>query len=77
VVLEDPDWRNWHFNPPAPALERLITLVCESFRRWGDAEAGRKHVQLFRAVPAPAAVTHCCFTPPLLGAASDAPNQTL
>ena len=22
VVLEDPDWGSWHFNPPAPALER-------------------------------------------------------
>ena len=48
VVLEDPDWGSWHFNPPAPALEQLITLVCESFRRWGDAEAGRKQLQLFR-----------------------------
>ena len=25
VVLEDPDWGSWHFNPPAPALEELIS----------------------------------------------------
>jgi hypothetical protein len=48
VVLEDPDWGSWHFNPPGLALEQLITLICESFRRWGDAEAGRKQLQLFR-----------------------------
>ena len=48
VVLEDPDWGSWHFNPAAPALEELITLVIEAFRRWGDAEAGRKQLQLFR-----------------------------
>ena len=24
IVLEDPDTGSWHFNPPAPALERLI-----------------------------------------------------
>jgi SAM-dependent methyltransferase len=48
LVLEDPDWDSWHFNPPAPALERLIALSCEAFRRWGDAEAGRKHPALLR-----------------------------
>ena len=26
VILEDPDLGSWHFNPPAPAAERLITL---------------------------------------------------
>ena len=30
----------WHFNPPAPALEQLITFICEAFHRWGDAAAG-------------------------------------
>jgi SAM-dependent methyltransferase len=49
VVLEDPDWGSWHFNPPAPALEQLITLSIEAFRRWGDAEAGRKNPALLRA----------------------------
>jgi SAM-dependent methyltransferase len=48
VALEDPDWGSWHFNPPAPALERLIELTCEAFRRWGDVEAGRKGRRLFR-----------------------------
>jgi SAM-dependent methyltransferase len=50
VVLEDPDWGSWHFNPPAPALERLIDLTVEAFRRWGDAEAGRKSPALLRTV---------------------------
>jgi len=49
VVLEDPDWSSWHFNPPAPALERLIALSVEAFRRWGDAEAGRTNAALLRA----------------------------
>jgi SAM-dependent methyltransferase len=49
VVLEDPDWSSWHFNPPAPALERLIALSIEAFRRWGDAEAGRTNPALLRA----------------------------
>lgn len=47
VVLEDPDWGSWHFNPPAKACEKLIALICEAFARWGDAEAGRKHLDLF------------------------------
>jgi SAM-dependent methyltransferase len=49
VVLEDPDWGSWHFNPPAPALEHLIALTVEAFRRWGDADAGRKSAALLRA----------------------------
>jgi SAM-dependent methyltransferase len=49
VVLEDPDWGSWHFNPPAPALETLIALSIEAFRRWGDAEAGRTHPAVLRA----------------------------
>ena len=35
VVLEDPDVASWHFNPPAPALEKLITLIVEAFGRTG------------------------------------------
>src|SRR2546421_691228 len=49
VVLEDPDWGSWHFNPPAKACEELIVLICEAFARWGDAEAGRKHLELLRS----------------------------
>jgi SAM-dependent methyltransferase len=48
VVLEDPDVASWHFNPPAPALQKLITLIVEAFRRTGgDWDAGRKHLDLF------------------------------
>ena len=50
VVLEDPDVASWHFNPPAPALEGLIALIVEAFRRTGgDWDAGRKHLDLFRS----------------------------
>jgi SAM-dependent methyltransferase len=50
VVLEDPDVGSWHFNPPAPALEQLIALIVEAFRRTGgDWDSGRKHLDLFRS----------------------------
>ena len=49
IVLEDPDAGSWHFNPPAPALERLIALIQEAFRlSGGDWGAGRKHLHLLR-----------------------------
>lgn len=49
VVLEDPDVGSWHFNPPAPALDELITLIREAFRQsGGDINAGRKQLELFR-----------------------------
>ena len=48
VVVEDPDWGSWHFNPPAPAAEKLIALIREAFGHWGDAEAGRKQLELLR-----------------------------
>ena len=49
IVLEDPDTGSWHFNPPAPALERLITLIKESFREsGGDLDAGRQQLHLLR-----------------------------
>jgi SAM-dependent methyltransferase len=49
IVLEDPDSASWHFNPPAPALERLIALVEEAFlRSGGDWKAGRKTLGLLR-----------------------------
>jgi SAM-dependent methyltransferase len=49
IVLEDPDSSSWHFNPPAPALERLIELIVEAFRlSGGDWQAGRKHLHLLR-----------------------------
>jgi len=49
VVLEDPDWGSWHFNPPAPALEKLIELTVEAFRRWGDADAARNNSALLHS----------------------------
>jgi hypothetical protein len=50
VVLEDPDVASWHFNPPAPALESLIALIVETFRRTGgDWDAGRTHLDHFRS----------------------------
>jgi hypothetical protein len=49
IVLEDLDTGSWHFNPPAPALERLIELIVEAFRlSGGDREAGRQHLHLLR-----------------------------
>jgi SAM-dependent methyltransferase len=49
IVLEDPDPGSWHFNPPAPALERLIELIQEAFRlSGGDWGAGRMHLHLLR-----------------------------
>jgi hypothetical protein len=49
IVLEDPDAASWHFNPPAPALERLIELIQEAFRlSGGDWGAGRQHLDLLR-----------------------------
>lgn len=49
IVLEDPDAGSWHFNPPAPALERLIELIMEAFRLGGgDWGASRHHLQLLR-----------------------------
>jgi SAM-dependent methyltransferase len=49
LVLEDPDAGSWHFNPRAPALERLIELIIEAFRlSGGDWGASRMHLHLLR-----------------------------
>ena len=49
IVLEDPDTRSWHFNPAAPALERLIELIEEAFLlSGGDLSAGRANLELLR-----------------------------
>lgn len=49
IVLEDPDPTSWHFNPSAPALERLIELIQEAFlASGGDWMAGRNHLHLLR-----------------------------
>jgi SAM-dependent methyltransferase len=50
LVLEDPDSGSWHFNPPAPAAERLIALIEQSFRSGGgDFNAGRQQRALLQA----------------------------
>jgi hypothetical protein len=47
IVIEDPDPGSWHFNPAAPALERLIVLIQEAFlASGGDWLAARNHLQL-------------------------------
>ena len=40
LVLEEWDLGSWHFNPPAPAAERLIRSLSEIFAGLGG-EAGR------------------------------------
>jgi SAM-dependent methyltransferase len=40
LVLEEWDLGSWHFNPPAPAADRLILLLSEIFASLGG-EAGR------------------------------------
>jgi SAM-dependent methyltransferase len=47
LVLEEWDLGSWHFNPPAPAAERLIRLLAEIFAALGG-EAGRGLPQLLR-----------------------------
>jgi SAM-dependent methyltransferase len=47
VILEEWDLSSWHFNPAAPAAERLISLVSEIFASLGG-EAGRGLPQLLR-----------------------------
>jgi SAM-dependent methyltransferase len=50
VVLEDPDTGSWHFNPPAPATDRLIELILEAFKAaGGNFDAGRELPALLRA----------------------------
>lgn len=40
LVMEEWDLGSWHFNPPAPAAERLIGLIADIFAGLGG-EAGR------------------------------------
>jgi SAM-dependent methyltransferase len=49
LVLEEWDLGSWHFNPPAPAAERLIQLVSEIFAALGG-EAGRGLPELLREI---------------------------
>jgi SAM-dependent methyltransferase len=49
LVLEEWDLGSWHFNPPAPAAERLIRLLSEIFASLGG-EAGRGLPDLLREI---------------------------
>jgi SAM-dependent methyltransferase len=49
LVLEEWDLGSWHFNPPAPAAERLIGLLSEIFAGLGG-EAGRGLPELLRDI---------------------------
>jgi SAM-dependent methyltransferase len=49
LVLEEWDLGSWHFNPPAPAAERLIHLLSEIFAALGG-EAGRGLPELLREI---------------------------
>ena len=49
LVLEEWDLGSWHFNPPAPAAERLIRLLSEIFATLGG-EAGRGLPELLREI---------------------------
>jgi SAM-dependent methyltransferase len=49
VVLEEWDLGSWHFNPSAPAAERLIQLLAEIFASRGG-EAGRRLPELLHDI---------------------------
>jgi SAM-dependent methyltransferase len=49
LVLEEWDLASWHFNPTAPAAERLIRLLSEIFAGLGG-EAGRGLPELLRDI---------------------------
>jgi SAM-dependent methyltransferase len=49
LVLEEWDLGSWHFNPPAPAAERLIRLLSEILATLGG-EAGRVLPELLREI---------------------------
>jgi len=49
LALEEWDLGSWHFNPPAPAADRLIRLLSEIFATLGG-EAGRGLLELLREI---------------------------
>jgi ubiquinone/menaquinone biosynthesis C-methylase UbiE len=50
VALEDWDKASWHYNPPAPALERLIGLIDQAFSSVSELDGGRTHLDVFAGV---------------------------
>jgi SAM-dependent methyltransferase len=62
LVLEEPDSSSWRFNPPAPAVQRLIELIAEAFEAaGGDFDAGRTLPSLLRD---PGIEAHVVALPP-------------
>lgn len=51
LILEEWDTGSWHYNPPAPAVERLIALFHEVFAGLGG-QAGRQLPTLLRQIGA-------------------------
>jgi hypothetical protein len=49
LALEEWDLGSWHFNPPAPAAERLIRLISDIFATLGG-EAGWSLPDLLREI---------------------------
>jgi hypothetical protein len=49
LVLEEWDLSSWHFNPAAPAAERLVRSISEIFAVLGG-EAGRGLPELLREI---------------------------
>lgn len=51
LVLEDRDSSSWHYNPPAPAAERLVALIIAAFRAAGrNFDSGRELFRLMRSI---------------------------
>lgn len=65
LVLEEWDLGSWHFNPPAPAAERLIGVLSEIFGELGG-EAGRALPELLReiGIEEPGIDAHVVALPP-------------
>jgi len=65
LVLEEWDLGSWHFNPPAPAAERLIGVLSEIFGVLGG-EAGRALPELLReiGIEEPGIDAHVVALPP-------------
>jgi SAM-dependent methyltransferase len=66
LIFEDPDCGSWHFNPPAPAAERLIGLIEDAFlAAGGDLNAGRRGAEHLRGAGLePEVRAEVCALPP-------------
>jgi SAM-dependent methyltransferase len=66
LVLEDPDAGSWHYNPPAPAVARLLERIAEQFAAAGsDFEVGRRERSLLLAHGIePSVAAHVVALPP-------------